>query len=311
MPRRIRGEAGQAAVEYVGLLALVVVVFGLAVYRVQLADAGRVIAATVSSAYPGQDEDANLRRARSELDASIAGAGLSLPLAIERATTKLGSKGVGLARLELLAKMPDGARALLGAGHDGVDPATGGTLSAIPERFGFHVVTSDDEAKSRGLYQPDLHLDDVGRFIADAGLEAVAGKASEAAAEALAKTLARARGAGSAGSGEAARFGKAAIGGVGEGAAAMAGTHLEPGADAEGDVAAGALAAFASASNEDLPPIGAQAGDVILCSEVRVLHVALDRTSYGPARSVAVGFRPGVDAYTTGRLSDPALCRPS
>lgn len=311
MPRRIRGEAGQAAVEYVGLLALIVVVCGLATYRVQLADAGRAIAAAIPNALSGQEEDASLRRARSELDASIAGTGLSLPLAIERATAKLGPKGVGLVRLELLARMPDGARALLGADHVGVDPATGGELSAIPKRFGFHVVTSDDEARSRGLYQPDLHLDDVGRFIAEAGLEAVAGKASEAAAEAVAKTLAKARGAGSSGSGEAARLGKAAMGGVGEGAAGMAGTHLEPGAEAEGDIAAGALAAFASASNEDLPPIGAQAGDVILCSEVRVLHVALDRTSYGPGRSVAVGFRPGVGAYTTGRLSDPALCLPS
>lgn len=307
---RGRGECGQAALEYVGLLVLVVAIFALALYRVQLSAAGRAVAGAVAAAFSGSRSDPSIGRARTELEAAITGDGLSLPLAVERAEEALGGRAPSLLREELLARLPDGARVLLRPDGGHVDPATGAPVAVVRTGFGFHVVTPSDEARGRGLYQPDLHLVDVGDFAVGAGLDAAAGRAAEAAASALGRSLGG-RGLLGSWSGSAGRT--AIAEGSGETGAAVAGQLLR---DAAGNrsvegAAARALASFTAASNEALPPIGAQSGDVIVCTTERTLAVRLDRTAYGAPRLVAVGFRPGVGAYATGTLSDSSLCRPT
>jgi len=312
-PREV-DRTGQATLEYVGLLVLIVVALGIASYRNHLLGAGRAVVGVIGKRFLSSGDDDAVRLTRSELEASLAGVGLSLPLAIQRAEAALGPKAAPLIREELVDRMPGAARELLRGSGATVDPGTGKATTVVREGLGFHVVTSGDETRGRGLYQPEVHLDELGAFVIDAGVDVVAGKAGEAAASVAGEAIGKMAGGGLLGSwGSAARLRKAAPAAAGGAASNVAGRLVEgirTGGPTDGDIAARALAAFAASSNEDLPPIGAQAGDVIVCTTERTLHVRVDRVLRGPGRVIAAGYRPGVAAYTTGRLSDPSVCRP-
>ena len=315
-----RGERGQATLEYVALLVLVLVCFGLAAWRGALTGIGGDVVAAFGRALAGSDDADRQARTRSELDLALRGGGLSLPLVVRRAGVGLGADADRLVRDEVRLHLPSEVASELAVTRTSASVPTGGRDDVRREGFGFHIISVEDEASQRGLYDTSLHLPEIAAFAGTVAIDAAGGKLIRLAGGAVARhagghassVLGRLRGT---------RVAKLAVEGVGGSAASVGGKLLRPllgeaGVATERDPsspgrdAAKALAEFASASNEDLPPLGAQTGDVIVCTTERSLHVSLDRSTKGPGRIVAVGFRPGVAGYASGTLTDPSLCRP-